>query len=87
MVMTYRLNTSELGSGFIDSLRGAYPDQDIKIIVHEQDETEYLASSPSNKEHLDKAIENIRQGKNLISFETLDQAMQCAEERAASNVC
>jgi hypothetical protein len=76
-----------LGSGLIDSIKGAYPDQDIKIIIREQDETEYLASSPANKEHLDKVIENIRQGENLISFETLEQAMRCAEERATASVC
>jgi antitoxin YefM len=87
MIVTYRLNTSELGSGFIDSLRGAYPDQDIKIIVCEQDETEYLASSPANKKHLDKAIKNITQGKNLVSFETLEQAIQCVEERTSASVC
>jgi antitoxin YefM len=84
--MTYQLNTSELGSGFIDSLRGAYPDREVVVTVRERDETEYLASSPANKEHLDKAIENIRQGKNLISFETLEQAIQCAEEQTTANV-
>jgi len=83
METTYRLNTRELGSSFIDSLRDIYPDQNIEIMVREQDETEYLNSSPANRSHLEKAIKNVEQGKNIVSFETLEQAIQCAEERAA----
>ena len=55
-----------------------------KAQVQEQDETEYLCSSPANRERLEKAIENIKQGKNIISFDTLEQAIACAEKRAAS---
>ena len=83
MEMIYRLNTSELGSGFINSLRNAYPDQNIEILVREQNETEYLCSSPANREHLEKALENVKQGK-VITFESLEQAIQRAEELAAT---
>jgi hypothetical protein len=55
-----------------------------KAQVREQDETEYLCSSPANRERLEKAIDNIKQGKNIISFDTLEQAIDCAEKRAAS---
>ena len=43
----------------------------------EQDETEFLLSSPANREHLEKAIENVKQGK-VITFATLDDAIACA---------
>ena len=79
MVTTYRLNTRELGDNLINSLREAYPDQDIEIFVQEQDETEYLCSSPINRERLEKAVENVKQGKNLVTFENLEQAIQHAE--------
>ena len=55
-----------------------------KAPVTEQDETEYLCSSPANRERLEKAIENVKQGKNIISFDTLEQAIECAEKRASS---
>ena len=97
MVTTYRLNTKELGNGFINSLKEAYPDQNVEIMVRipitdsrnredffpEQDETEYLCSSSANREHLEKAIENVEQGKNLITFESFEQAMYQAEMPAA----
>ena len=50
----------------------------------EQDETEYLLSSPANRERLEKAIKNVEQGNNIISFETLEDAIQCAEQRATA---
>jgi len=50
----------------------------------EKDETEYLCSSPANRERLETAIENVKQGKNIISFDTLEQAIECAEKRASS---
>jgi antitoxin YefM len=84
MEAIYRLNTRELGSDFINSVRDAYPDRDIEIMVREKDETEYLCSSPANREHLEKAIENVEQEKNLISFETVEQAIQRAGEKAAA---
>jgi len=82
MEAIYRLNTRELGIDFINSLRNAYPDQNIEILVREQDETEYLLRSPANKEHLLRAVDNFEDSK-IISFETVEQARQCAEEWAA----
>jgi hypothetical protein len=67
METTYRLNTRELGSSFINSLKHAYPDQNVEILVREQDETEYLLSSPANREHLEKSSQEVERGK-IISF-------------------
>jgi hypothetical protein len=46
----------------------------------EQDETEYLCNSPANRERLEMAVENVKQGQNIISFDTLEQAKDCAEK-------
>ena len=93
MEAVYRLNTKDMGIGFVNSVKVAYPDQDIEILVREQsdvksanyefDETEYLLRSPANREHLYKAIENVKEGKNIITFETAEEAIQCAKEQAA----
>ena len=82
MEALYRLNTRELGIDFLNSIKNAYPDQNIEITVREQDETEYLMSSPANQEYLLKAIKNTEKDK-IISFNTPEQAIQCAKERAA----
>jgi len=84
MEAVFRLNTRELEASFITSLRDAYPDQNIEITVREQDETEYLCSSPANRERLETAVENVKQGKNIIKFDTLEQAVQTAQERATA---
>ncbi|MCL2801495.1 MAG: hypothetical protein FWD28_07055, partial [Treponema sp.] len=71
----------DLTHSFVASVQSAYLDRDIEIIVREAedswDETEYLSRSPANKEHLDKAIREIEQGK-VISFATLEDAIACA---------
>ena len=82
MTTTYKLDTSELESAFIDTIRYTYPNQMVEIEIREQDATEYLMSSPANREHLEKAIKNAAEGK-VITFETPEQAIQCAKERAA----
>jgi len=77
MVTTYTLNTRELENTFLDSVKTTYPNQVVEIQVKEQNATEYLLSTPANREHMEKAIKNIEQGK-IISFETLEQAAQHA---------
>ena len=85
MVTTYKLNTSELENAFIDTIRTTYPNQVVEIEVREQDATEYLFSTPANRKRLMEAINNIEEGKNLISFDSVEQARQRAEELAAAN--
>jgi len=79
MVTTYKLDTRELENTLLDSIRTTYPDQVVEIQVREQDETEYLLSTPANREHLERAIKEEQEGK-LVSFDTLEQAIQCARE-------
>jgi len=83
MEAVFRLNTKELENSFINSIKDAYPDRNIEITVREQEETEYLCSTPANMERLETAMENVKQGK-IISFSTLEQAVQCAEGRTAA---
>jgi len=70
MYSTYTINTDELTSQFISVLQHAYPGKKVEIVVQEaQDETEYLLKDAQ----LLKAVEDINNGKNLVSvpFESL----------------
>ena len=80
MVTTYKLNTMELEDSFIDTIRTTYPNQVVEIEIREQDTTEYLLSSPANRKHLMESIKNIEEGKNLTSFETLEDLIKAEEE-------
>jgi len=85
METTYRLNTRELGNNFVNAIKNAYPDQNIEIMVRlDDDETEYLLRSPANRENLERAVKNVEQGKNIVSFENLEQAMHVAETQVAT---
>jgi hypothetical protein len=64
MYSTYTLNTDELTPQFISVLKQAYPNTKVEIVVQEaQDETEYLLKD----QQLLKAVEDIKNGKNLVS--------------------
>ena len=80
MQSIYKLNTRELTSAFILSLKNAYPDRNIEITVREygetdiSDETEYLLKDTA----LCKSVENAKRGSSLVTFETLDDAIHYA---------
>ena len=64
MYSTYILDTNELTPQFIAALQQNYPNKKIEIFVQEvQDETEYLLKD----RNLLKAVEDIKNGKNLVS--------------------
>jgi len=77
MVTTYMLNTTDLESTFIDSVRTAYPDMVVGIQVREQNETEYMLGTPANRERMEKILKESAEGKH-IAFETLESAAQAA---------
>ena len=77
MVTTYRLNTRDLENAF-NSIRAAYPNQIVEIQVREQDADEYLLSNPVTRARLEESARNIEEGKNLISFESVEQAAEAA---------
>ena len=79
MVTTYKLNTKDLASTFIDTVRTAYPDQVVEIQIREEDETEYLLATPANRERMKKVLREEEEGK-LVTFETLEQALQAAKQ-------
>ena len=79
MVTTYKLNTRELENTILDSIKTSYPDQVVEIQVRGQDETEYLLSTPANRERMEKILIESENGE-LINFESLEQAVQIAKQ-------
>ncbi|MDD4155889.1 MAG: hypothetical protein PHY08_04880 [Candidatus Cloacimonetes bacterium] len=65
MQAIYHLNINELTTEFIDNLKKQFKDVNIDIVVKEFNETAYLNSSKSNKELLDKSINEVN-NKELI---------------------
>jgi antitoxin YefM len=69
MQTTYRLRADELSADLIQALKNTYHNRQIVITVDEaQDETEYLLSSPANREHLLRAVEDVRNNRNLVTM-------------------
>jgi antitoxin YefM len=70
MYSTYRLNSNELDSHFIEAVKKLFKDKEIEIVVYETDETEYLLKSEANRKRLLEAIENVNRNTNLVDYET-----------------
>lgn len=74
MLSTYRLNADELDTHFLDALKTLFKNKTIEIVVtdvpdDEMDETEYLLSSEANRKHLLAAIDNVENGRNLVTVD------------------
>ena len=77
MTTTYRLNSRELSSKIIDSIKEAFQDKDIEITVTDApDETEYLLSTEANKKQLYKSIEELEQGVTMTLAEIQEKYLK-----------
>lgn len=72
MSAVYRFNANKIDSSFLEEIKQKFAGQNIKIVVSELDETEYLLSSEANKVKLITAIENIKNRQNLIEVSLED---------------
>jgi len=68
MQVSYRLNANDLDNNFLESLKAAFQNKEIEIIVNESDETEFLLKDSSNRKRLLSAVENIRNRTNLVEL-------------------
>lgn len=67
MQTTYRIKADELDTSFLKNIKTLFRGKEIEISVQEADETEYLFSTPENKKHLLKIIEDVESNKNIIT--------------------
>ena len=68
MQISYRLNANELDNNFLESLKAAFQNKEIEIIVYESDETTFLLQNPANRDKLLTAVENIQNRSNLVEL-------------------
>lgn len=65
---TFRLRLDELDADIIDKIKGIFANNDIVEISvsNEMDETDYLLSTPANRESLERSLEQFR-NKQFVS--------------------
>jgi antitoxin YefM len=68
MQISYRLNANELDINFLESLKAAFQNKEIEIVVYESDETAFLLQNPVNRKRLLTAVENIQNRRNLVEL-------------------
>jgi antitoxin YefM len=68
MQISYRLNANELDNNFLESLKAAFQNKEIEIVVYESDETTFLLQNPANRKKLLTAVENIQNRSNLVEL-------------------
>ena len=69
---TIKLHSSELNENLLIALQKLFADKTIRIDVTEMDDTEYLNSSPANRDHLLRVMQEIEAGESLVSVDMDD---------------
>ncbi len=69
MSTTFRLNADELEPFFVEEIKTLFAHKDIAVTIYEEDETDYLSSVRTNREHLDSVTSDIREGKNMVEVD------------------
>jgi PHD/YefM family antitoxin component YafN of YafNO toxin-antitoxin module len=74
MYAIYKTRIEDLDETFLDSLRKMFRGKEIEIVVSESaevedDETAYLLRSPASRERLLKAMENVANGRDLVTVD------------------
>lgn len=70
----FQINSDELDSRFIESIKALFKNKKLIISVSEDiDETAYLIQSKNNAKRLFESLEEVKQNKNLISVNSIEE--------------
>jgi len=75
MQVAYRLNADELDMNFLESIKKLFQKKSIHIniaVADQEDETDYLLSTPANASRLLNAINNIENHKETLVYKNLE---------------
>lgn len=66
MITTYRLHVNELSAELLDSIKAAFKNKTVEIIVTDvKDETTYLLANEANRKHIFESIEELENGSAI----------------------
>ena len=67
MTTTIELRAEELDYQFFKGLKSMYKNRKIRLTIDsEMDETDYLLSTPANRNALEKSLEEARNGEKIV---------------------
>ncbi|WP_037302440.1 hypothetical protein [Runella limosa] len=67
MTTTIELRAEELDYQFFKGLKSMYKNRKIRLTIDsEMDETDYLLSTPANRNALEKSLEEARKGEKIV---------------------
>lgn len=66
MITTYRLHVNELSAELLNSIKAAYQNKTVEIVVTDaDDETGYLLQNEANRKYLFDSINELQNGKGV----------------------
>ncbi len=68
METTIRINTDQLTTDLLESIKKMFPHKDVEITIQPADETEYILSNPAYARELEDRIADYNQKKETISL-------------------
>jgi antitoxin YefM len=85
MESIYQLKTSELDEKFLQAVKTLFKDKNIIVTISTFDETDYLLQTKSNRDHLLKSLKMVKNKKNLIKFDSIEELEKTIQKGIENN--
>ncbi len=71
MEAIYHTNINEISIDFIEMLKKQFTNAKVDIVIRQNDETDYLNSSKTNRKYLEEAIREVESAK--LIYKSIDE--------------